>query len=162
MPTDVLSLAGIVFDDFSTPSDMMGGGNQAMVVHKLPGGSRVIDTLGPDDADITWSGFFFGNDAYATALALDGIRSAGQVVPLIWGGQYRSVIVSHFIYKVRRMPTWVMYDITCTVDTNPMQGGGGAGPTLSVDDMVGSDLGTASAAASDQGTAIGGIGGSGL
>ena len=36
MPTDVLTLGGITFDDFSTPERMMGGGNQAMVVHKLP------------------------------------------------------------------------------------------------------------------------------
>jgi hypothetical protein len=44
----VLTLGGIVFDDFSTPSAMGAGGKQAMVIHKLPGGSRVIDTLGLD------------------------------------------------------------------------------------------------------------------
>lgn len=151
---DVLSLAGIVFDDFSTPSEMMGGGNQAMVVHKLPGGARVIDTLGPDDADITWSGFFFGDNAYDTALALDGIRAAGQVVPLIWGGQFRSVIISRFIYKVHRLPMWVNYEVTCTVTNNPMQGSNSSLPASSTDDLVSSDLSTASAAASPEATAL--------
>jgi hypothetical protein len=157
MPTDVLTLGGIVFDDFSTPEAMMGGGNQAMVVHKLPGGSRVIDTLGPDEADIVWQGQFYGNNAYSTALALDAMRSAGQVVSLTWGGQFRSVIVSNFIYHVRRMPVWVEYSIVCTVYQNPMQGNlsvsSGAG---SIDTLISADLSTASNAV------LGGVGGSGL
>ena len=62
---DTLTLGGISFDGFSTPSHMGAGGKQAMVIHKLPGGSRVIDTLGPDDENISWSGEFFGNDEAA-------------------------------------------------------------------------------------------------
>ena len=90
---DVLTLGGIAFDGFSTPSGMGAGGKQAMVVHKLPGGARVIDVLGPDESNIDWSGEFFGNDSFANALALDGMRAAGQVVPLTFAGQYRSVII---------------------------------------------------------------------
>jgi hypothetical protein len=148
MPTDVLTLAGVTFDQFSTPSDMMGGGNQAMVIHKLPGGSRVIDTLGPDDADITWDGLFFGANAYSTALLLDSIRAAGQVVSLTWGGQFRSVIVSNFIYHVHRLPNWVTYHIACVVSQNPMQGAGSTLPATTTDTLVSTDLDTASAAAS--------------
>jgi hypothetical protein len=139
MATDVLSLAGIVFTDFSPPREMMSGGNQAMVVHKLPGGSRVIDTLGPDEADIRWDGFFFGDNAYANVLALDAIRAAGQVVPLTWGGQFRSVIVNNFIYRVRRMPNWCFYDISCTVAQNPGLGVLGAS-VGGLDSMIIGDL----------------------
>lgn len=142
MPSSILSLAGIAFDSFSTPARMPAGGNQALVVHKLPGGQRVIDCLGPDEADITWNGEFFGDDAYATALALDAVRQAGQVVPLIWGGQYRSVIVSRFEYALRREPVWVEYQITCTVYQNPSAGVLG-GVASSVESLVLSDLGTA-------------------
>lgn len=158
MPTDVLTLGGIVFDDFSTPTAMPAGGNQAMVVHKLPGGSRVIDTLGPDDADIVWEGRFFGDDAYATALQLDAMRAAGQVVALSWAGQYRSVIISTFLYEIRRLPVWVEYRISCTVYQNHSQGNLSASPSTSIDSLVSSDLSTAS----DVGTAIGGAGGDGL
>lgn len=146
MATDILTLGGIAFDDFSTPHKMMGGGNQALVVHKLPGGQRVIDTLGPDDAPITWSGFFFGNDAYTTALALDGMRAAGQVVSLTWGGQFRSVIIDNFIYEVVRIPTWVDYRISCTVYQNPALGNL-TPSTSSVDSLVSSDLSSAASAA---------------
>lgn len=153
MPTDILTLGGIAFDDFSTPSEMMFGGNQAMVIHKLPGGQRVIDTLGPDDAPITWSGQFFGNDAYATSLVLNGMKDAGQVVPLTWGGQFRLVIIDRFLPKVKRMPTWVLYEISCTVYQNPMQGNLSTS-TSSIDSLVSDDLSTASDLASPEATAL--------
>jgi len=142
MPTDLLILGGIVFDDFSTPERMMGGGNQAMVVHKLPGGSRVIDTLGPDEADVAWQGKFYGNTAYSVALALDAMRAAGQVVELTWGGQFRSVIVSRFIYEARRMPAYLEYHIVCTVTQNPALGSLAAisPDATSIDTLVGTDL----------------------
>ena len=146
MATDTLSLAGIVFDDFSTPRRMPFGGNQAMVVHKLPGGSRVIDTLGPDEDDIIWEGKFFGDNAYATALALDAIRQAGDVVPLIWGGTYRSVIIATFRPAVIRIPMWVEYSISCTVYSNPALGNLSTG-SVSLDGLVGADMTTAGQAA---------------
>ena len=37
---DVLTLGGISFTGYSPPDKMGAGGKQAMVVHKLPGGSR--------------------------------------------------------------------------------------------------------------------------
>jgi hypothetical protein len=145
---DVLILGGIAFDDFSTPETMMGGGAQTMVVHKLPGGARVIDTLGPDEAEVTWRGQFFGNDAYDNALALDAMRAAGLVVPLIWGGQFRSVVIQNFVYRVRRLPAWVEYEIACTVARNPMLGDLTSAPP-SFDGLVSADLGNASSAGAD-------------
>ena len=144
MPTSTLILAGIAFDSFSTPRRIPAGGNHAMVIHKLPGGSRVIDTLGPDEADIFWEGQFYGDGAYAIALALDAIRTAGQVVPLSFGGQMRQVIIAQFGYELRREPVWVEYHIVCTVYQNPMQGVLSALPVASVDTLVGSDLTSAS------------------
>ena len=136
---DQLILGGFVFDSFSTPPDMPFGGNQAMVVHKLPGGSRAIDTLGPDEADISWTGFFFGDNAYDNAKTLDAMRAAGQVVPLIFAGQFRSVIINHFLPKIRRVPVWVDYSISCTVTQNPQLGVLG-GFATSIDSLVLSDL----------------------
>ena len=104
MADDALILGGVTFDQFSTPPKMTAGGTQAMVVHKLPGGRRTIDTLGPDEADISWQGFFFGNDAYQNALTLDAMRAAGQVQQLTWAGQFRSVVINRFEYDIRRLP----------------------------------------------------------
>lgn len=121
--TDVLTLGGIQFDHFSTPTEMMGGGRQAMVVHKLPGGNRVIDTLGPDEANIVWKGFFFSDDAYDKILTLDGMRASGAVYSLVWGGQFRSVIIEQFIYKaIFPFPLRFNYDISLIVYQNPSLG----------------------------------------
>jgi len=144
---DTLTLGGFTFDEYSTPSEMMGGGKQAMVIHKLPGGARVIDTLGPDEDNVTWSGLFYGNDSYQNMLALDGMRAAGQVISLTWGGQFRSVIIDSFVYKVRRLPVWGTYTISCTVYQNPALGNLTSLPSSTMDDLVSSDLGTAATAA---------------
>jgi len=101
---------------------MPAGGAQAKVIHQLPGGTRVVDVLGPDEAPITWNGQFFGDDAYATALAVDGLRMAGMPLPLTFAGQFRSVLIDHFSYAIRRLPVWVEYRIACVVLNNPMAG----------------------------------------
>jgi hypothetical protein len=117
-----LVLGGIAFDDYSTPSAMGAGGKQAMVVHKLPGGSRVVDTLGPDEDNIAWTGQFFSNDALEKVAALDGMRAAGLVLGLEFAGQFRSVIIDSFKYQIRREPVWIEYQISCLVYQNPMLG----------------------------------------
>jgi hypothetical protein len=139
---DTLTLGGITFDQYSTPDSMMGGGNQAMVVHKLPGGGRVIDTLGPDEDDISWNGKFFGNNAYQNALALDAMRAEGLVLPLTYAGLFKLVVIRHFVYHIRRLPLWVEYSITCTVFENPSLGDLGVGVTGNIDTLVLTDLAT--------------------
>jgi hypothetical protein len=136
---DVLTLGGISFTGFSTPDEMMGGGRQAMVVHKLPGGARVVDTLGPDEASIAWHGKFYQNNALGVALTLDAMRAAGNVLPLTWGGMFRSVIIDEFIYKAKRLPMLVEYKIVCIVVNHPALGGGGAIPAV-IDSLIVSDL----------------------
>ena len=47
-----LTLGGVVFADFEIPDSINFGGEQVLSVHQLPGGTRVIDALGPSDAEI--------------------------------------------------------------------------------------------------------------
>jgi hypothetical protein len=54
----VLVLGPVAFSDFEDPERIRFGGAQRLAVHKLPGGARVIDALGPDDTEIGWSGIF--------------------------------------------------------------------------------------------------------
>lgn len=101
---DVLLLGPIVFRDYSAPEKMAFGGEQMMSVHRLPGGSRVIDTLGPDDMDLHWHGRFFANDAYQTAMTLDAMRRTGQVLPLSFAGQSYLCIIKEFEAQIERLP----------------------------------------------------------
>jgi hypothetical protein len=139
MSLDVLILGGIAFTGFSTPDRMMFGGRQAMVVHKLPGGSRVIDTLGPDDAAIAWHGQLFDDTGLAMAIALDGMRSSGAVQSLSFAGLSRSVIIDEFLPRIARLPIWIEYSIICTVVKNSSQGGL-LPATGQLDSLITSDL----------------------
>jgi hypothetical protein len=134
-----LILGGITFDSFSTPSRMGAGGDQAMAVHKLPGGGRVVDTLGPDEDDIAWRGEFYSNDALQRVIALDAMRAAGLVQSLTFAGQYRSVIVKRFKFDIIREPVWIAYNIVCFVYQNPMLGPVGIA-TGTIDTLVLNDI----------------------
>lgn len=142
MSTDVLVLGGILFDDWSTPDKMPFGGKQAMAVHKLPGGARVVDTLGPDEMDITFGATLWGDAAYAVGLELNGMRQSGAPVPLSFGGQFYLVVVQDCIIKLERYPQFATYTVTCLIVQNAMAGALGA-IVSTFGDLVGADLATA-------------------
>lgn len=139
MPLDTLTLGGITFDGFSTPSKIPLGGAQAMVVHKLPGGSRVIDTLGPDDMDISWSGRLWGDNAMGIANQLDAMRRSGAQTSLTYAGHAFTVVVSHFEANVERYPMDVLYSIRCTI-AQSMGGGALSGAALAAADLAAAAL----------------------
>ncbi len=118
MASDLLMLGPIVFDSFSTPERMGFGGDQMLVVHRLPGGARVVDSLGPDDMDISWHGQLFGDGAYGQSLALDALRRAGNPLPLVFGGMAYQVIIKNFRADIVRFPQLVDYHISCLQLTN--------------------------------------------
>jgi hypothetical protein len=147
---DILTLGGFVFTDFSVPDLLPAGGHQAMVVHKLPGGARVIDTLGRDDNDIIWRGQFFEDNAINKCIQLDAMRQSGQLLQLQFAGQSRQVVISQFIYSIRRFPMWVEYAITCTVyqraaSTTGADSSGGVDQAASTDASQAADTATSAA-----------------
>lgn len=123
-----LALAGIVFGgdgdvtagDFTatgleTPEKMPFGGSQRVAVHRLLGGSRVIDLLGPDEADISWSGYFSGPMAQRRAQMVDAMRQQGSAIPLTWPGDGRIVVITDFRCSYERGGFLLPYSITCMV-----------------------------------------------
>jgi hypothetical protein len=140
--TDVLVLGSIVFDQWSSPQAMPFGGRQEMAVHQLPGGARVVDTLGPSEADIQFSGIMHANDAYGVADQLDSLRISGAQVPLTFAGRFYTVLVKETHVDIRRMPILMEYHVSCLVVQNTM-----AGPlsiiTSTTSQLVASDMATA-------------------
>lgn len=110
----VLVLGPVAFEAFEVPARIGFGGHQRIVVHTLPGGARVIDTMGPDDAPIAWSGAFSGPDATLRARLLDTLRSEGAVWTLAWEAFSFSVVVAEFHAQYERS-NWIPYRISCTV-----------------------------------------------
>ncbi len=135
MSPDTLTLGPFVFTDFRVPDRMPFGGKQQLVIHKMPGGARSIDAMGPDDNDRAWAGTMWGDNAYSDMLTLDALRRQGAPLAFSWGAESRTAIIMEFKAEVEKW-TCVHYDITVVLDDD----GDGAGGSLSLDAMVSSDL----------------------
>ena len=114
MAEGALLLGPILFQEFELPERVRWGGRQQLTVHRLPGGVRVIDSLGRDETDIVWSGVFSGSDAAARARALDFMRAEGGSWALTWDGFFYTVVIACFDADYTH-PNWLPYRITCTV-----------------------------------------------
>ncbi len=91
-----VSIGNILFEGWEVPERVCWGGGQRMTVHKLVGGSRFIDTMGPDNSDVAWSGRFLSPDAAFRADQLDLLRKSGSQVDVIFAGRYYSAVISQF------------------------------------------------------------------
>ncbi len=114
MALSALLLGPILFQDFEIPTEISWGGAQKLIIHRLPGGTRIIDAMGRDDTEITWSGMFSGPDAGLRARAVDLMRADGALWPLTWDSFFYSVVITRFEADYRR-PNWIPYKIACTV-----------------------------------------------
>ena len=109
-----LTLGPVDFDAFEVPGRIEFGGGQRLAVHALPGGVRVIDALGPEDAPIHWSGVFTGPSAGERVRLLNVLRSTGEPLPLAWDDFVYEVIVAGLEVRFER-PNWIPYRIACMV-----------------------------------------------
>lgn len=145
MPDTQVMLGRVVFQDFEIPERMQFGGSQRTVVHKLIGGNRVVDVLGPDAEDKVWSGRFRGPTAVQRAQSLDRIRQLGKPVTLTWGGLTFQVIVASAVFDYERSYE-IPYRISCIVSQAEIPA---PSASQTVDSLVGSDLGDVGSAISD-------------
>jgi hypothetical protein len=135
-----LLLGPVAFRDFEIPSGINFGGAQRLAVHRLAGGARVIDAVGRDDANITFSGTFSGSDATLRARLLDELRAAGGTLPLTWDVFFYTVVISDFHADYQSV-SWIPYRLTCTVLRDEASAVIGTAVSLAADAL--SDIGTA-------------------
>ena len=109
-----LKIGSISLRDFETPSTVKFGGTQRIAVHRLANGRRVLDALGREESDITFSGVLSGSDAEARVQALDLLRTTGQRTSLQWSSFHFDVIVRQFSIEFQS-PHWIPYQLVCAV-----------------------------------------------
>ena len=112
--TVLLQLGSLALEGFEVPGRIVFGGAQSLAVHKLPGGVRIVDTMGPDDIDLAWSGVISGGNASERARLLDVMRVAGEVQSLSWDQFTYSVLIGRLTLQYRN-PWWIDYRIACKV-----------------------------------------------
>lgn len=115
MSADIrLTLGPVAFSSFEVPEKIGYGGGQKLAVHQLPGGARVVDAMGRDDAQVLWSGVFSGPDAADRMRVLDALRTAGIALPLSWDAFFYTVVIAEFKVEYAT-PWWIRYRLVCTV-----------------------------------------------
>lgn len=145
---EAVSLGDFTFQAWEIPESITWGGGHHLAVHKLPGGVRVIEAMGRDDDEITWSGIFLSSDASDRADQLDQMRVDGENLELVFAGRNYSVVISRFRADQRKI-NYVPYSISCTVLTDESGALNEDNPSLlssitsDINDALGFDLGGA-------------------
>ena len=134
-----VTLGAVTFSGLEVPEKMNFGGAQQVTVHKIVGGARQVDAMGPDDDDLAWTGIFYGASAVSRARMLDLMRVSGNPVPLTWSDFSRpKVVIKSFQADYSHAGNVLPYRITCVVVPQP---GIQAQPSLL--SSIGADIGNA-------------------
>lgn len=122
MSTVVLTLqtpAGpFVFTAAEVPEHIAHGGTQAISVQRLIGGRRIVNPMGADEADITFSGLFAYQGTERSDF-LDSLRRRGDLCTLSWDNRRMQVIVASYRPDYSK-PYKIGYTITLLVVANEM------------------------------------------
>jgi hypothetical protein len=102
------------FYGWEQPESIPFGGEQELVVHRLVGGMRVVDAMGADDMDLTWSGRFRDVTAEMRAQRLNTLRQQGQPLVMTWSS-FRYLVIIRSFRADYQQPWEIPYTITCLV-----------------------------------------------
>lgn len=116
-PDALLVLTGpggaIRFKAWEIPEFVEFGGPFRYIIHKFPGGTRQIDSLGPDDAPITWTGLMLTADGDTRAAQLWAMWEAGDKCIVSFGIWDFPVVISDLKFRYRAN-NYVEYKIELT------------------------------------------------
>nr|WP_321986648.1 hypothetical protein [uncultured Lichenicoccus sp.] len=110
-----LILGPVLFSGHEVPARIKVGGQHTVSIHRLPGGGRIIDAMGPDEGAISWTGYFTGPAATARARVVDAIRQNGEPVGLSFGDYAFNVVVIHFDYDIQDRGAVISYRIRAEI-----------------------------------------------
>lgn len=135
-------LGEVEFQDFEVPATISLPVKQAATIHKLIGGDRVVDAMGPDYGDIAWSGTMLGATSTYRAQALKALVDTAQPVSLTWGQWSFTVFAAACNFSFRF--SQIAYSLRCTIIRDDSAAQDQASPDLT--GSVAADLGAAFAA----------------
>ncbi len=135
-----LIVGDVEFTGLEVPESVTIGAKQQLVVHKLVGGKRIVDVLGIDYDNLSWSGWMTGATAGERVTALETLRDVGAPLAFSIDGYYFNVIIQSFNQRFehvyRRFYT-IDLMIVSSLDT-PVTENALAG---TLDNLINSDLG---------------------
>lgn len=142
-----LVLGTVAFQDWEIPETMPFGGSHLLRSHRLIGGKRVIDALGPDEAPLRWRGRFRGPLARLRERQLDTMRRSGKEYVLTYETFVYRVVIADFRTDAENFHE-IPYEITCEVIEDLVAASVG-GLLTSLEESVTGDLADALGLATD-------------
>jgi hypothetical protein len=152
-----LIVGNVEFTGLEVPEAVTIGAKQQLVVHKLVGGRRVVDVLGVDYDNISWSGWMTGATAGDRVNELETLRDLGRPLSFNMDGYYFSVLIQSFAPRFehiyRRYYTielFVVERLDAPVTENALSGtldaliNSDVGESLGLADIINSDVVTSS------------------
>lgn len=139
----LLSLGDVFFSRYEVPERIPFGGAQALAVHDLVGGVRVVDAMGRRDMPLEWRGWFIGENALDRARLLNNMRIAGKPLSLNWSEFNYLVVIERFEADFERFYK-LPYFISCVVvqdQTIPVT----SNQQISFDETISADMAAADA-----------------
>jgi hypothetical protein len=151
LPGSPISIGTIDLQDFEVPSSVHFGGRHRLIVHTLSDGRRAVESLGPDDGEISFRGTVSGGDADARIRAINRLRLSGEAVWLAWDSFRYRVVVKSLVMEYQN-PWWIPFKVSCVVVD---QEGINRSANLTLWAMISADLDSAIAAADGQFSGLG-------
>lgn len=91
-----IMLGDIVLKDTEKPDFVQHGGGQMLAVNQFPGGNVSIQNFGSTYQDISWSGWFEGEDALERMYKIGNMRQKGEPIFFITEKYTNKVVISEF------------------------------------------------------------------
>ena len=131
-------LGSLTLSGVEVPDVLRIGGEQTLVVHKLPGGDRFIQAMGNDPDRLTLAGRFIGPTAQSRAQQVEAMRRNGTAQTFAAAGISVLVLIMAFSYDYQQKGAWLPY--TLVLEILPQVATSSSLSSSSLSSLVGSDL----------------------
>lgn len=112
-------LGGLVLSGPEVPDELIIGGRQILVIHRLLGGGRVIDSVGNDAAQLVLTGRFVGPAATRRARRVEAMREAAQILAFSVADLSARVWISEFSWSYQARGTICPYRLVLEREALP-------------------------------------------
>lgn len=133
-----VKLGSVTLTGPEVPDALRAGGEQVLVVHRLPGGDKIIDNGGNDPYRLSLTGRFQGTNALTRAQTIDTMRLAAKAVTFSAAGGNWQVLIRSYAYTYAQKGAVIQYELE--LETIPSNASTTATGTSALSSLVGSGV----------------------
>ncbi|OAG73501.1 hypothetical protein A0J51_00969 [Gluconobacter japonicus] len=133
-----VKLGSLTLSGPEVPDALRSGGEQVLVIHRLPGGDKIIDNGGNDPYRLSLTGRFQGANALTRAQSVDTMRLAAKAVTFSAAGGNWRVLIRSYAYTYAQKGAVIQYELE--LEVIPSNASTTASGTSALSSLVGSGV----------------------